>query len=367
MESKVSIIVPVYNTEKYLENCLNSICNQSYKNLEIILVNDGSTDNSIEIIENFQKKDARIKSVLNKENSGLFKARVIGVEASSGDYIAFVDSDDTISVDWIRLLVKKAEETDADIVMGNTICEDEQHNKYIYNTYYFAAKSRECLCGEQVLESLLENEGMCFSKHTVWNKLYSRRLWKKSLPHFKKVKEHFIMTEDISFSMVLHYYANKLAYSNHDGYFYYRNGASSTIAVNGLEKIQKNVSDLKKSFSFVKEFLQEKKVFDKYEKKYQNLKDRYFRWWSYPVKTNTEGKLEEAKSVRKEFLEFFEKTDFESAKEEDDFFTDVSTTWNDKYEQLKLSIVDEAIEYVSFDIFDTLVLRPFWNRQICII
>ena len=167
------------------------------------------------------------------------------------------------------------------------------------------------------------------------------------------------MTEDIAFSVVLHYYAKKLAYSGHDGYFYYRNGSSSTIAVNGLEKIKKNVKDLKKSFSFVKAFLQEKEVFEKYEKKYQNLKDRYFRWWSYSVKKNTEEKSKEAQYVRKDFLAFFGKTEFETPKEEDDFFTDAYTTWNGQYEQLKLSILDAAIEYVSFDIFDTLILRPF--------
>ncbi|MDE7299001.1 MAG: glycosyltransferase [Lachnospiraceae bacterium] len=260
---KLSVIVPVYNTEKYLENCLNSICRQTYQDMEIIVVNDGSTDGSADIINRLMQKDRRMRCVVQEKNSGLFCARVAGVEASHGEYIAFVDSDDTVSVDWFRLLVKKAEETDADIVMGNTICEDENHNKYIYNTYYFAARSRESLRGEAVLDSLMENEGMCFSKHTIWNKLYSRRIWEQSLPHFRMLKQHFVMTEDLAFSVVLHYHAEKLAYSDHDGYFYYRNQNSSTIATGGLEKIKKNVEDLKKSFEFVKTFLQEKGVFEK--------------------------------------------------------------------------------------------------------
>lgn len=356
---KLSVIVPVYNTEKYIENCLNSISRQTYQDMEVIVVNDGSTDGSADIIDRLMQKDKRIRCIAKEKNGGLFCARVTGVENSLGKYIAFVDSDDTVSVDWFRLLVKKAEETEADIVMGNTVCEDEKHNKYIYNTYYFAARSREDVHGEAVLDSLMENEGMCFSKHTVWNKLYSRRIWEQALPHFRMIKQHFVMTEDIAFSVVLHYYAKKLAYSGHDGYFYYRNGSSSTIAVNGLEKIKKNVKDLKKSFSFVKAFLQEKEVFEKYEKKYQNLKDRYFRWWSYSVKKNTEEKSKEAQYVRKDFLAFFGKTEFETPKEEDDFFTDAYTTWNGQYEQLKFSILDAAIEYVSFDIFDTLILRPF--------
>lgn len=356
---KVSVIVPVYNTEKYLENCLKSICKQSFKDMEIIIVDDGSTDGSKEIINSFIQKDKRIICVSHEKNRGLFQARVTGVENSLGEYIAFVDSDDTISVDWFRLLVKKAEETDADITMGNTICEDSNHYKYIYNTYYFATRSRECLCDEEVLKSLMENEGMCFSKHTVWNKLYSRRIWEQSLPHFRKLQEHFIMTEDISFSVVLHFYAKKLAYSNHDGYFYFRNNESSTISVNGINKIQKNVEDLKRSFSFVKEFLEEKKLFDTYAKNYKTLLDRYFRWWSYSVKKNTSGKSKEEQHVRKDFLNFFGKEEFEFPIEEDECFTDVSTTWNEKYEQLKNQIMDKEIEYVSFDIFDTLVVRPF--------
>ncbi len=356
---KLSVIVPVYNTEKYLKRCLNSILAQTFRDMEIIVVNDGSTDGSAAIIEQTMQKDKRIRCVIQEKNSGLFCARVAGVEASQGELIAFVDSDDTVGADWFRLLVKKAEETEADIVMGNTICEDENDNRFIYNAYYFAARSRESLCGEAVLDSLMENEGMCFSKHTVWNKLYSRRLWERSLPHFRQLKQHFVMTEDIVFSVVLHCYAEKLAYSGHDGYFYCRNGNSSTIAVNGLEKIKKNVDDLKKSFSFVKSFLQEKGLFEKYEKKYRNLKDRYFRWWSRPVEANTAQKTREAQFIRKDFLHFFEKAEFESPREEDDFFTDVSTTWNDRYEQLKLAILDSAVKYVSFDIFDTLILRPF--------
>lgn len=356
---KVSVIIPVYNTEKYLEHCLESVCRQSLKDMEIIIVNDGSTDSSKEIIDTFMEKDERILYVPHESNKGLFQARVTGVSNSHGEYIAFVDSDDTISVDWFRLLLKKAEETQADIVMGNTICENEKHQKYIYNTYYFATRSRECLSGEDVLKSLLENEGMCFSKHTVWNKLYSRTIWEQSLPHFNKLQEHFIMTEDISFSIVLHYYAKKLAYSNHDGYFYFRNNESSTISTNGVNKIKKNIEDLKRSFSFVKEFLEEKQIYGTYEKNYKNLKDRYFRWWSYPVQKNTLDNSKELQDIKKDFLSFFEKDDFEMPIEEDDFFTDVSTTWNEQYEKIKFQILDEEVEYVSFDIFDTLVLRPF--------
>lgn len=96
MEEKISVIVPVYNVEKYLERCVESIFKQTYKNIEIILVDDGSTDNSGKICDKFLKKDERVK-VIHKENGGLSDARNAGLEILSGKYIMFVDSDDWIS------------------------------------------------------------------------------------------------------------------------------------------------------------------------------------------------------------------------------------------------------------------------------
>lgn len=358
-EPLVSVIIPVYGTEKYLKKCLSSVCDQTYKNLEILVVNDASPDDSDKIIEQFKREDLRVKSIVHSKNRGLFQARITGVEAAAGDYIAFVDSDDYIGIDWFRLLVKRGMNTGADITIGNTICEDENQNKYIYNTYYFASKSRECLYDKQIFESLMEGEGLCFSKHTVWNKLYSRKVWTKALPHFKTITQRFVMTEDIAFSTVLHYYAGKLAYSNHDGYFYFRNDSSSTVALNGLNKISRNIEDLMLSFTFVKKFMEEKGIYEKYKNEYANWKNRYFRWWSYPVESNTKNGTPEEIAVRKKFFDFFEKQDFEKVQEDDNFFCDVTTTWNDQLEELKKQICHKETECVSFDIFDTLILRPF--------
>src|SRR5699024_165398 len=104
---KLSIIVPIYNSEKRLGRCLNSIINQSYKNIEIILVNDGSTDTSLEICNEFKKKDSRVK-VINKENEGVALARNDGLLVATGDYIAFVDSDDYLDLTMYENLLFKA-------------------------------------------------------------------------------------------------------------------------------------------------------------------------------------------------------------------------------------------------------------------
>ena len=125
MNSKISIIVPIYNQEKYLGECIESIINQTYQNLEIILVNDGSTDNSLEICKKYQKKDKRI-IVIDKENGGLSSSRNAGLKKVTGDYIMFCDSDDFFMPNTCLLMEKEITSKDADYVIGNYInCTEE--------------------------------------------------------------------------------------------------------------------------------------------------------------------------------------------------------------------------------------------------
>lgn len=122
MKPLVSVIVPIYNVEKYIDRCLNSIINQKLEDIEIILVDDGSPDNCPQICENYRKKDDRIK-VIHKENEGLGYARNSGIKIANGKYISFIDSDDYISEEFLYNLYTKAIEYDADACLGgNTKC-----------------------------------------------------------------------------------------------------------------------------------------------------------------------------------------------------------------------------------------------------
>ena len=116
----VSIIVPLYNQERYLEHCLHSICNQSYHNLEVIVVNDGSTDHSLSVAESWAEKDHRIK-LLNKSNEGVTMARRDGLLQATGEYVAFVDSDDLLPPHSVEILVKHMVEFDVDLVIGAVV------------------------------------------------------------------------------------------------------------------------------------------------------------------------------------------------------------------------------------------------------
>ena len=115
---QISVIVPIYNTEKYIHKCINSILGQSFRDIEIILVNDGSEDNCGQIVNEYQKADARIK-VIHKENGGLWSARNAGLDIATGKYISFIDSDDWVKREMLEEMYNKAEEHQADLVVCN--------------------------------------------------------------------------------------------------------------------------------------------------------------------------------------------------------------------------------------------------------
>jgi glycosyltransferase involved in cell wall biosynthesis len=124
MNNKVSIVVPIFNTEKFLVECLNSILVQTYKNIELILINDGSTDGSLDICKGFAEKDNRI-IIIDKENTGVSNSRNVGIKKATGEYITFVDSDDWIEQNAIEVMVRSLEKNEVDVVRTNFSLDNE--------------------------------------------------------------------------------------------------------------------------------------------------------------------------------------------------------------------------------------------------
>ena len=189
----ISVIVPVYNVETVLPYCLDRIINQTYKELEIIIVNDGSTDNSGLICEKFQKMDARIELV-NQTNKGLSEARNAGIEKAKGEYISFIDSDDIIALNFYEYLIKLIIEDDADIAECNyvKVAEDEvlkqkiDFNKFKNDSYIVLDKMGAFY--------QLNNTDVNIVVKTVvvWNKLYKRRLFEDiRFPIGKRYEDDF--------------------------------------------------------------------------------------------------------------------------------------------------------------------------------
>lgn len=134
MSELISVVVPIYNTEKYLVECVEHILKQTYQNIEIILVDDGSTDNSGEICDAFMMQDERVR-VFHQENQGAAQAKNMGISVAKGQYITIVDSDDVVKENMIEILYQQVQEKSADIVIGNYYNYDESdENFYFYVT-----------------------------------------------------------------------------------------------------------------------------------------------------------------------------------------------------------------------------------------
>ena len=356
ISKKISVIVPVYNTEKFLKQCLKCLLEQTYKNIEVILVNDGSPGNCKEIYEEYKKIDERIKYVEHKENKGLFAARITGVKASTGDYIAFLDSDDHITVDFFRALIYKAEEVQSDITFTNLILEINYDNdrQIQYNLFDTKFKNLE---GKEALDEYFNQEGLNFSWHTTPNKIYSRRIWELALKDYEKVDKHLIMTEDFAFSSVLFYYAKKVTKVDTEAMFYCKHDGAST-SVNNItyNKIEKNLTDLTTSFNFVESFLKDKNIYDKYKEKFIRWKSIYCTQHKC-IADNASLTSNERKKIEKIYENL---QPIDEKIRDDGFFSSISTDWNNELDDLKRKIFDPKIKYVSFDIFDTLIVRPFF-------
>ena len=168
-KSKISIIIPVYNIETYIRRCLESVINQSYKELEIVIVNDGSTDNSGTICEEYAKKDTRIK-IIHKNNGGLSDAWNVGLSEASGDLIGFVDGDDYIELEMYEKMLGALEEHQADITICNhrRLSESEEIKEASGKVYL--------LTNFEALEIYVNAEEKLKILPTVWSKLFKREI-----------------------------------------------------------------------------------------------------------------------------------------------------------------------------------------------
>ena len=176
---KISVIVPVYNTEKYLPKCLDSLVNQTLKDIEIIIVNDGSPDNSQKIIDDYVKKYKNIKA-FEKKNGGLSDARNYGIKKASGEYIAFLDSDDYVTVDMYEKMYKKAISQHFDMVVCDL--------NYVYNDKVVKAYSN-------IKDDTTDiRKAMINIYPAAWNKIFKKELFDRGI-EFKKN----VWFEDVEF------------------------------------------------------------------------------------------------------------------------------------------------------------------------
>jgi len=221
LEELISVIIPVYNVNKYLNKCIGSIVNQTYKNLEIILVDDGSTDNSGEICDEWKQKDSRIK-VIHKENGGPSNARNFGIEIAIGKYLFFIDADDYLNSDNIETLYKNLIENDSDISASG----------HIYETYIVqenkCAKESYVADSEEALKRLFTGNNLFV---VIWGKLFKKELFEEIRFPVGKINE------DVATLYKLIHKANKISNINKPGYHYVQRQNSLIHQKYGEERI----------------------------------------------------------------------------------------------------------------------------------
>lgn len=216
MDPQLSIIVPVYQAEKYIENCLNSILDQTFSDFELILINDGSIDNSGNLCDEYAHKDSRVK-VIHKKNGGQALARNVGINVALGKYIGFVDNDDLIEPDMFNVLIKNIEAANADISACSFIQKNEdgktEHDKHSYFKYVFSNR-------DGVKEILLREKLDIY----VWTKIYRKDFLDKYRIRFESGKND----EDILFNYKAYTFAQVSIADNYPLYIYNHRSSSAS-------------------------------------------------------------------------------------------------------------------------------------------
>ena len=263
---QVSIIIPVYNTEKYLKECLDSIIAQSFKNFEIICVNDGSTDNSLAILEEYQKQHSNLK-IITQKNGGAGKARNTGLEAAKGKYICFWDSDDIFEPKAIETLYNQAEKTEADI----TICRSQMFN----------TETKQIIPMPLVIREDLLNGKNIFSRNTIpekifqisvgwaWDKLFKTEFIKKYNLNFPPLKS----SEDSAFTLSAIMLATKISYTN-DILINYRVNNPKSISRNR----DKSANDFYKALKIIQERAQTYNIYEQIKQSFVNYVLHFSLW-----------------------------------------------------------------------------------------
>lgn len=277
---KISVIVPVYNVEKYLPNCLQSLVNQNYNDYEIIIINDGSTDNSEKIIKDYKTKYPKLIKYYKKDNGGLSSARNLGIVKSIGEYLLFVDSDDSLEINALNTLANHINKKKLDIIVFNlySVKDNIKEEIQTFNTNI----------NDKIKKYIIGNPSAC-------NKLIKKDLFIKNNLKFKEG----IYYEDLMLMPILIKYTNKIDFINKNLYNYYIRSNSITNKINYnkkmdsifiiVEELYKELNDNYKEeieFLYIEHLLRnaslryiDYKKYDKINNIINLMKDKYKFWY----------------------------------------------------------------------------------------
>ena len=331
----LTVIVPVYNTHDTLERCLKSLMNQTLIDMEIICIDDGSTDDSLSVMYAFEKKDPRIRLLQHKKNLGLLQARLNGIRNAQGRYIAFLDSDDYVSEDFYRGLIWQAVNSDSDIVAGRIVHVATDGVHYVQNLC-------ECLFphlleGPELYRQYWKQQGLCFNWHIVINKIYRKDLFIQSLDFLSELNHHVVMLEDFILSSIVLSFAKKMTTFSFGCYFYTHESGVTSNPGASIEKLQKNISDVGISFEIVKNFLIKTLRYRAVSFYYRSWENRYFRYWSDNI-INSNLSEDERKKASNLLCGIFHKKHICPSSHMDNMYYRYTSIWDSGYEDLSNQI-----------------------------
>lgn len=301
---KISVIVPVYNVEKYLENCLNSIINQTFSDIEIICVNDGATDNSEAILKKYQQQDNRIK-IVNKKNGGLSSARNAGLKVATGDFISFIDSDDWIDKTMLEKMYENITKLNTDISICAVHNFDEQKQTIDDSLPYFTLELFNERFDNKVFSYTDTKDFIMDVCVMAWNKLYR----KSFLDEQKATFPDGLIFEDGPFFFSIFFKTQKVSLVREFLYFYRINRTGSI-----LQKHNKNLMDIIDIVNLMYEKISQTPIWNEIKNTFYKKKadDIFYRYQLIPLKY----KKKFAKKFREEsHLAKEENFDFDYIKE----------------------------------------------------
>lgn len=258
---KFSIIIPVYNIEEYLKECLESIINQSFKDFEVICVNDGSTDNSLEILQKYAENDERFK-VLNQENQGQGVARNNALNIANGEYILFVDPDDFIELNMLEVFNERLDIQNVDVAFFDYQIFGENTKTKIVRFMDEMKKIFNLNINDNLVFNWQElvKDNFRYTAMMVWNKVYSNKFLKENHIQFAPNKH----AEDHIFSISATLLANKISYIKKTLYYYRKRSDSS------VNKVSENNFCIFENIAIVADFLKQNNLYKKYEHDFRN-------------------------------------------------------------------------------------------------
>lgn len=285
MEDLISIVVPVYNVENYVKECLDSILGQSYSNLQIIIVNDGSTDQSGNICEEYAKKDSRVEYVYQK-NKGLSAARNKGISCAKGEFICFVDSDDYVHKKYVECLYYGMINNNADMSMCG----------YIRDGFFVEKKDNNIKCniydGKEMMRNFYSFDVLFMN--VAWNKLYRKKAF---------LNERFpegMLYEDFALNARIMYSCNRIAICDQELYFYRRNRQGITLS-SFSEKQLDALKQIENRMLFFRQ-VNEEGIYNRFLQEYEVVNLKYY---FLCRKNDTPNKLLICSELRKKYKYYF--------------------------------------------------------------